>query len=66
MKIDLRANVHWTEADNDRAQWRCSGRDVDCYRHINKLQKWKSGIFKSANLSTANIQLHRTGYVTVE
>ena len=106
IKIDLKANVHWTEADNDRVQccrvqhstvvlqstaqysgaaeystaqwccrvqhsrvvlqstaqysgaaeystvqWCCSGRDIECYCHIDKtlnLQKWKSGIFKSA------------------
>jgi hypothetical protein len=51
INIDLKANVHWTEADHDRVQWCSSGRDVECYCHINKelnLQKWKSGVFKSA------------------
>jgi len=51
IKIDLKANVHWPEEDNDRVQWCSGGRDVECYCHIDKalnLQKWKSGIFKSA------------------
>jgi hypothetical protein len=51
IKTDLKADVHWTVADNDKVQWCSSGRDVECCCHINKtlnLQKLESGIFKSA------------------
>ena len=48
--MDLKANVNWTEADLGRVQWCYSGRNVECYCHVNKelnLWKWESGIFKS-------------------